>query len=200
MLWVSTHLTFSGRMFPEWDRKLSPSAQIRLFIEAGYKWDYVWDQAVLKGQPFTRLSKGEEIRIPRPPADNGWMKRQLKKAYDETGEVKPQLTHGVANYRLSYAQGFVDVVTRRVDQMWLQRRTRENSAGDGVSLVLAKDSNAVLDYFNSLYPPGALSTQRGSRKIGTHSGARSRGAAAGSAVDFSGGQGGLSGAPRKEIG
>ncbi|MBK8246390.1 MAG: hypothetical protein IPK85_03185 [Gemmatimonadetes bacterium] len=105
MLWTGTYLVFSAQLFPKRNRNASAGENIRAFVEAGYKWDYVWHQARKENQPFTRTSKGETVEVACPPADNGWMKRQLAKAYAATGEEKPKLTHGVKNYRNAPRRG-----------------------------------------------------------------------------------------------
>lgn len=203
MLWVSTHLTFSGKLFPEWKRELSDGDNIRNFAESGYKWLYIWDAARKAGAPLMRKKRGtsEVEPVPAPPNDGGYMKRAMAQSYRRDGIEKPQLTHGVKNYRDSYAQAFADVVNQRADDMWQTRRIRENEAGSGVGLVLKKDADALIDYFESLYPPGSTKASQTRRKLaGTHAGAAQRGAAAGRSVDFSAGKGGLDGAQRREIG
>jgi hypothetical protein len=193
MLWTSTHLAFSGKLFPEWNRGASPQRQIRAWVEAGYKWDYIWRKAQENGQPFVRTVKGVESEVPCPPADNGWMKRMLKKAYAETGEEKPQLTHGVKNYRHSYAMGFGAAFADRVWSMIWDRQAAERNASGGAQLVLAKDVDAIQAYFDKLFPPGQLGRGRRRELKGNHSGAAAAGGAAARNADLSGGSGGISG-------
>jgi len=200
MLWTGTYLVFSAQLFPKWNRNASPGENIRAFVEAGYKWDYVWHQARKEGQPFTRVAKGETIEVACPPADNGWMKRQLKKAYDATGEEKPKLNHGVKNYRNSYAEGFYTSLRSRVFDMMEQRRRLEAQAEGGAQLVLAKDVDAVRAYFNKLFPPDRLSYGRPERQGGNHAGAAARGRTAAATADLTGGRGGVAGGARRSIG
>lgn len=200
MLWISTHLTFSGQLDPKWNKNATPGENIRAFIEAGYKWDYVWHQARKEGQPFTRVSKGETIEVACPPKDNGWMKRQVAKAYAATGEEKPQLNHAVKNFRNSFALGFAEQLGQRVTEMLIQRRRMEMQAEGGAQLVLKKDVDALGDYFRKLYPPGTLGAGRAQRLSGNHQGAAARGRTAAAMADLSGGRGGVSGAPRKALG
>lgn len=200
MLWTGTHLVFSSQLFPKWNQLASPGENIRAFVEAGYKWDYIWAQARKEGQPFTRVTKGETIMVPCPPADNGWMKRQLKKAYDATGEVKPQLNHGVKNYRDSYAEGFYRSLQERVYQMVATRRRMEREAEGGAQMVLARDVDAVKKRFNELFPPDSLSYSKVKRQGGNHAGAAARGRTAAASADLTGGRGGVSGRAQRAIG
>lgn len=198
MLWVGVYLVFSSHLFPKWNRYASSGENIRAFVEAGYKWDYVWNQARKENQPFTHPKTGEPIAC--PPADNGWMKRQLKKAYDATGEEKPKLTHGVKNYRNSYADGFRMALATRVAEMITTRRRMEQEAEGGAQLELARDVDAVKKRFNELFPPTTLHYTRAKRLGGNHAGAAARGRTAASTADLTGGRGGVSGGMRREIG
>jgi hypothetical protein len=201
MLWTSTILAFSGKLFPEWNRGMAPHRQIRLWVEAGYKWDYIWRTALENDQPFTRTSKGETIEVACPPADNGWMKRQLAKAYAETGEEKPKLSHGVKNYRHSYAIGFGEEFRQRIWEMIYAREDAERNAGGGAQMVLAKDLDAVRKRFDELFPPSSLSFGKREKGLsGNHSGAAAAGRTAARNADLSGGSGGIAGRKRAEIG
>ena len=197
MLWVSTHLTFSGKLNPEWQRGATPGTNIRAFVESGYKWDYIWRKARQIGQPFTNKN-GEPV--PCPPNDNGWMKRQLAAAYRATGEEQPKLTHAVKNYRKSYAGAFAETIRDRAYALLFARQEREREAGSGVGLVLRSDANALLDYFNQLFPPGALSSGSRPQIGGNHQGAAQAGRSAAASVDFSGGQGGVGGHEAGKVG
>jgi hypothetical protein len=198
MLWTSSFLAFSGKLFPEWNRGMSPHRQIRTWVEAGYKWDYIWQKAREEGQPF-KNRKGEEIKC--PPADNGWMKRQLEKAYVETGEVRPKLRHSVRDYRNSYALGFGEEMTARIWDMIYTRQDAERQAEGGAQLVLASDVDAVLKRFNELFPPSTLgSAERGKSIQGNNANARGLGAAAARSADLGNRSGVGAGAGRREIG
>ena len=200
LLWTSATLAFAGKLFPEWNRGLAPHRQIRQWVEAGYKWDYIWRSARENGQPFMRKVKGEMVEVPCPPADHGWMKRQLKKAYDETGEEKPQLSHGVKNYRHSYAIGFGEEFSDRIWGMIRDREAAERN-NNPAALVLQRDADAVRDYFNKLFPPSTLSYGRRERGLqGTHAGANSAGRASARNADLSGGSGGLGNTQRRALG
>jgi len=200
LLWTSTMLAFSGKLFPEWNRGASARKNIRNWVEAGYKWDYIWSKAKENGQPFMRTVKGVEVEVPCPPADNGWMKRQLKKAYEETGEEKPQLTHGVKNYRHSYAMGFGAAFRDRVWQMILDRESAARAASSGAELVLKGDVDAIKAYFDKMFPPGQLSIMDRKTLNGNHAGAAAAGGHAARTADLSGGSGGISGGGRRAIG
>lgn len=198
MLWTSSFLAFSGKLFPEWNRGMSPHRQIRTWVEAGYKWDYIWQVARENGQPFVNR-KGEEIKC--PPADNGWMKRQLEKAYVETGEVRPKLRHSVRDYRNSYALGFGEEITARIWEMITVRREAERAAEGGAQLVLASDVDAVLKRYNELFPPSTLGyAERGKGITGNNANARGLGAAAARSADLSGGAGAVGTRGRAAIG
>jgi hypothetical protein len=203
MLWVSTHLVFSGHLFPEWNKNLSAGDNIRAFAESGYKWMYIWEAARRAGQPLMRKRKGESEMepVPAPPNDGGWMKREMAKAYRRDGLEKPQLTHGVKNYRLSYAQAFAAQIESRVaDMKWTRERLARQDTS-GAALVLAKDATALDDYLNKIYPPGTLGIAGpGSRQRGTHAGAAAKGREAANHADLTGGRGGVSGGSRPAIG
>ena len=189
MMWVSTHLTFSGKLFPEWSPEKDAGDNIRALAEAGYKWLYIWRAAQRAGFPLT---KKDGSLVPAPPEDNGWMKREMAKSYKRDGVEKPKLTHQVKDYRASYAAGFVETIRDRITNMIWERRTRENAAGDGVSLVLKKDADAIKDHFNRLYPPGSTTMREDQPKLGgKHDAAVQRGRAAANSVDFSGGTRGM---------
>jgi hypothetical protein len=198
MLWTSSFLAFSGKLFPEWNRGMPPHRQIRTWVEAGYKWDYIWQTARDNGQPF-KNRKGDEIKC--PPADNGWMKRQLEKAYVETGEVRPKLRHSVRDYRNSYALGFGEEITARIWNMLDERRQAERAAEGGAQLVLASDVDAVEKRFNELFPPSTLGFAERSKGItGNNANARGLGAAAARSADLSGGAGAVGTRGRAAIG
>lgn len=198
MMWLSAHLTFSARLFPNWNTNASAGENIRTFVEAGYKWNYIWDAAVKNGQPFMRKVKGAKDGstepVPAPPGDGGWMKRALGKAYEATGEERPKLEHGVKNYRNSYALGFVEVFMDRVWAMHAERHRMEAQSSSGAQMVLASDVTALDDYYRKLYPPGTLGTAgRGRGLQGNHAAAAAAGRTAAQSVDMSGGRGGVGG-------
>jgi hypothetical protein len=204
MLWVGTHLTFSGKLFPKWETGRTDGENIRAMAESGIKWLAIWQAARNAGQPMLRKERGtgEMVPVPAPPNDGGWMKRKMADAYKATGEVKPKLTHGVRNYRDSFAVGFSAAFEQRVWGLIASRRQRENEAGSGVGVVLRTDATAVDDYFNRLYPPSSLSAAGPGRKLAAGYGAAAeRGAAAGRSVDLAGSSGRMNaGSPRGQLG
>lgn len=205
MLLVSCQIAFSAKLFPEWDAGKSAGHNIRMLAESGIKWGTIYERARAAGDPLMRRKRGgngEMEEVPPPPNDGGFMKREMGKAYAAEGLEKPKLRHGVQNYRDSFAAGFVGALSSSISKMRMEKRRAENAAGDGVSLVLSSDANAVKDYFESLYPPGSLSAGRATRKMKAGYGAAAeRGAAAGRSVDLKGGAGGVSsGTVRQGIG
>jgi hypothetical protein len=187
MLWLSTHLTFSSRLYPKWSREKSAGDNIRTMVEAGYKWMWIWDKANAEGQPFMR--KGEPV--PAPPNDGGWMKRELAAAYKRTGEEKPKLSHGTRNYRNSYAGAFGQTFEMIIVRRLAEKERAARQAEGGAQIVLASDVDAVQKYFDKLYPPGRLGFADMKTLSGTHAGAAASGANAAASVDLSAGRGGV---------
>lgn len=197
MLWINSHLTFSSQLFPKWNKQAGDGANIMAYAEAGYKWDYIWRQAIKEGQPFTN-KKGEAVKC--PPEDNGWMKRVLNKEYAAQGREREPMRHAVRDYRNSFALAYAEEMQRRVSDMEATRRRMERESDSGTALVLKTDADALADYFRKLYPPGSLGPSRDRGISGNHRGAAERGRTAAGMADLSGGRGGVSGRPTRAIG
>lgn len=197
MIWLNSHLTFSSQLHPKWNKQAGDGANIKAFAEAGYKWDFIWRQAIKEGQPFTN-KKGEPVKC--PPEDNGWMKRILNKEYAALGEERMPMNYSVKNYRNSFALAYAEQMRARVGQMLAARERMERESDSGTAVVLKTDADALADYFRKLYPPGSLGYGRRQSLQGDHQGAAGRGRTAASMADLSGGRGGVSGAPRRALG
>jgi hypothetical protein len=197
MLWLSAHLTFSSKMFPEWRSDRCDGDNIRALAEAGYKWQTIWEMARDAGHPMMRKDResGEMVPVPPPlpakPGDGGYMKRQMAASYKRDGIEKPKLTHQVQDYRNSYAIGFCETFTDRVWDMVFAREAAERQASGGAQIVLAKDVDAVQKYFDALFPPDTLGSALPGQLVGHHEGALAAGATAARSVDMSGGRGGV---------
>ncbi len=177
MLWTSVHLQFAAKLEPKWNTALTDGENIKNLIESGQKWVAVWQAG---------RERGALQDVKCPPADNGKMKRLYAKECKRVGQEKMKLTFNIKQYRESFAAAYRDTIINRCWTLYIERQRMEREAGDGVSLVLKKDADAIEELMNKVYPNLSYETGDGDRMQVTNQAAGALGAAAGRNVDLAG--------------
>jgi hypothetical protein len=191
-LWTATYLTFSSKLNPKWERSRTDGENIKLLIESGMKWVPVWLEA---------RKAGALEDVPKPPADNGKMKRLYTAECKRQGVEKMKLTFKVDAYRDSFAIGYRDMIFQRVLDLRAQRLRMERQASDGVTVVLRRQATAVEDLMNATYPGLVYDNGKESKREATNATAMGIGARAATSVDLAGteGVGGKTGTARAAL-
>ena len=151
MLWLSTYLQFSNKLFPKWDTAKDLDENVKFLKDAGFKWKEIWIIGNNALYPGSQLLSPRGKPIGRPPNDN----HELIKAYRrqcELEDVQPEnhtQRHGA--YRESYALGFMVRLSQRIGEM---RNAASQEAGKttGAEVALVDSSQRVQDLVASLYP------------------------------------------------
>lgn len=187
MLWLSTYLQFSNKLFPKWDTEKSLDENVKFLKDAGFKWKEIWfiSNNTLHPNGAQLLSpKGKPIGC--PPNDN----HELIKAYRRQCElegVQPEnhtQRHGA--YRESYALGFKVRLSQRIAEM---RYAASQEAGKttGAEVALVDSSRRVVDLVASLYP-NMKHAKDYKPRYGTEEKGSRAGHAAANETDLSGGR------------
>jgi len=187
MLWLSTYLQFSNKLFPKWSTEKSLDENVKFLKDAGFKWKEIWfiGNNTLHPNGAQLLSpKGKPIGC--PPNDN----HELIKAYRRQCElegVQPEnhtQRHGA--YRESYALGFKVRLSQRIAELRLYAEA-ETQKTTGAEVALVDSSRRVEDLVDSLYPN--MKHARGYQpRYGTEEKGARAGHAAANETDLSGGR------------
>lgn len=141
-LFVTLQLSLTGAMHPKWIVEDGIDANVYKFKQAGFKWYDIWATLYNK--------TGGNVPCPAPPNDGGYLIRAYKRHMKVVGDTTPLKTGRHEAYRISFANGFVNRISARLER--LAAEGREEAASSGAELVL-RDSKADVDAaFYELYP------------------------------------------------
>lgn len=177
MLWTSAYLTFSTKLFPNWNVELSMDENVYNMAMAGIKWMDVW-----------RAGTDAGVITFAPPGGGG--SRLLKMAYNRhviaRGEEVRNHTQAHKAYRESYVVAFAWEIGVRVADL-LARAETQTRATTGAELVLRSDWYKVRDLYDQNAKGATTVAFR--RRYGNEINGERVGKAAGRETDLSGGKG-----------
>lgn len=133
MLVTSTFFTFVTQLNPRWDSSLTFEHNVYRYKQAGRKWEEIANAANSLG-----------VFVPWP--DGGRLIRAYKTHCKLVGEEPTNHTQRHGAYRESFADGFVQRLGARLEQM-----RQDNLQGSGKELVLLRGPQ-VDDAFYDLFP------------------------------------------------
>lgn len=132
MLWVSIHLTFSSKLNPSWDSRLTEDENVKILKEAGWKWE--------------RIAQAGGFDWP----DGGKLKRAYRRQCAKEGVTPTAHTQRHEAYRKSFANAFSSAVNTRLYTM--QAKRKETAKSSGAELVLRDRTADVEAEFYNLFP------------------------------------------------
>ena len=187
MLWLSTYLQFSNKLFPKWDTEKSLDENVKFLKDAGFKWKEIWligNNALYSTGSQLVSPKGKPIG--RPPNDNHELIRAYRRQCEREGVLPENHTQRHGAYRESYALGFQVRLAQRITELRLYAEV-EAGKTTGAEVALVDSSRRVADLVNSLYP-NMKHAEGYKPRYGTEEKGSRAGHAAANETDLSGGR------------
>ncbi len=186
MLWLSTYLQFSNKLFPKWDTAKDLDENVKFLKDAGFKWKEIWIIGNNALHPGSQLLSPRGKPIGCPPNDNHELIRAYRRQCELEGVQPENHTQRHAAYRESYALGFKVRLSQRIAEMRFAA-SQEAGKTTGAEVALVDSSRRVVDLVDSLYP-NMRQAKDYKPRYGTEEKGSRAGHAAADETDLSGGR------------
>lgn len=139
MVWTSIYMSFVSKINPKWNNDLSFDHNVYNFKKAGYKWPAIKDVA---------RNNNHWVEWP----DGGALIRAYKRHAKMVGDDVVVKTQRHAAYRESFAEGFVQEVCAKLEQMREDQSETFKSGAPGTELALLGVKERVDEAFYEEFP------------------------------------------------
>lgn len=139
MLWTTVYLSFVSKIYPRWNDNLSFDHNVYNFKKAGFKWPAIRETAV---------GHGHWVEWP----DGGFLIRAYKRHAKMVGDESLIKTQRHNAYRASFAEGFVQEICAKLEQMRENAKNAESQGAPGTALALVSVEERVNEQFYEQFP------------------------------------------------